>query len=132
MAHILIVDDDDDIRMSMRALLEDIGAHTVLEASDGISGLERIRASEVPLIVLLDLLMPGLDGIGVLQAVAADEHLARRHAYVLVSVSRRATPANFPDSLALAVPVIPKPFDIATLLEVVGEADHRLHEMDGQ
>ena len=130
MAHVLIVDDDADIRLTMRALLEDIGGHTVLEAADGVSGLEQLRASEERLVVLLDLLMPGLDGIGVLQAVAADEQLATRHAYMLVSVSRRARSEDFGPSLGLAVLVVPKPFDMDVLLAAVAEADSRIHEPD--
>lgn len=129
MAHVLIVDDDADIRMTMRALLEDIGGHTVLEAADGESGLERLRASEERLVVLLDLLMPGLDGIEVLQAVAADKQLATRHAYVLVSVSRRALTEDLGPSLGLAVPVVPKPFDMDVLLDAVAEADSHIHEL---
>ncbi len=128
MAHVLIVDDDADIRVSMRAMLEGIGGHTVLEATDGVSGLEQLRASETPLVVLLDLLMPRLDGIGLLQEVAADESLATRHAYVLVTVSRRARLPEFRNGLALAVPIVPKPFDMDVLLSLVTDADNRLHE----
>ena len=127
MAHVLIVDDDADIRLSMRSLLEDIGGHTVIEAADGLAALEVLRSSEQGLVVLLDLLMPGLDGIGVLQAVAADEQLAIRHAYVLVTVSRRATSETFPATLAFAVPVVSKPFDIDKLLDTVADAEQRIH-----
>lgn len=126
MAHVLIVDDDTDIRASMRMLLEDFGGHTVLEASDGLSALDVLRSSEHRLIVLLDLLMPGMDGFGVLQAVAADEELATRHAYVLVTVSRRATTSTFPENLALVVPVLPKPFDMDALLTIVSESERRV------
>lgn len=126
MAHVLIVDDDEDIRLSTRATLEDLGGHTVVEAPDGLVALAILRASEQPLVVLLDLLMPGLDGIGVLEAVAADEALATRHDYVLVTVSRRATKREFPASLALAVPVVPKPYDLGVLLQTVGEASARV------
>jgi CheY-like chemotaxis protein len=126
-AHVLIVDDDVDIRMTMRTLLEDFGGHTVLEAVDGVSALEQLRASADSLVVLLDLLMPKLDGIGVLQAVAADERLATRHTFVLVTVSRKAESADLLASLPLAVQVIAKPFDIALLLETVAESDRRLH-----
>ena len=116
--------------MTMRTLLEDFGGHTVLEAVDGVSALEQLRASEDPLVVLLDLLMPKLDGIGVLQAVAADERLASRHAFVLVTVSRKAESADLLAGLAVAVAVVPKPFDISLLLETVTESDHRLHAQD--
>ena len=131
MAHVLIIDDDMDIRLSMRMLLEDIGGHTVLEAPDGIRGLEVLRASEEPLVVLLDLLMPGLDGIGVLQAVAADERLATRHAYVVVTVSRKATMGEFPENLGFTLQVVPKTFDMNALLDTVSQADHRLQEANG-
>lgn len=126
MAHVLIVDDDADIRMSMRTMLEDIGGHIVLEAPDGLVALEILRSSEQRLVVLLDLLMPGLDGIGVLQEVAADEALATRHAYMLVTVSRLATSGELPSSLALLVPVVPKPFDMDVLLNAVAEAGGRI------
>ena len=123
----MIVDDDADIRLSMRMMLEEIGGHTVMEAADGASGLELLRASTEPLVVLLDLLMPGLDGIGVLQAVATDEHLATRHAYVVVTVSRRATSGEFPENLGMTLQVVPKPFDMDELLDTVAQADQRLH-----
>ncbi len=126
MARVLIVDDDTDIRLTMRAVLEDIGGHTVLEAPDGVSGLAQLRASEESLVVLMDLLMPGLDGIEVLQRVAADEQLATRHAYVLVSVSRLANSASVPLKLPLAVQFVPKPFDMNVLLDAVTTAEHHI------
>jgi CheY-like chemotaxis protein len=127
MARILIVDDDADIRTTMRMMLEEIGGHTVLEAEDGESGLQALRASEEPLVVLLDLLMPGLDGVDVLRAAAEDENLARRHAFVLVTVSRRARSREFLASLMTSVLVVPKPFDMTVLLDTVMQAEHRLH-----
>lgn len=130
MTHVLIVDDDADIRMTMRLLLEDMGGYTVLETANGVSGLEMLRASEEPLVVLLDLLMPQLDGLGVLRAVAEDERLITRHAYVLVTVSRQALSVELPANLRGAVPVVAKPFDITVLLNTVAEAARRLHEPD--
>lgn len=126
MAHVLIVDDDVDIRLTVRAVLEDLGGHTVLEAADGISGLAQVRASEASLVVLLDLLMPGMSGIQVLQVIADDEELVTRHSYVLVSVSRRASPANVPPRMASIVPIVPKPFDINVLLDTVTAAERRI------
>jgi CheY-like chemotaxis protein len=130
MARVLIVDDDTDIRMTMRMMLEEIGGHTVLEAEDGESGLRALRASAEPLVVLLDLLMPGMDGIDVLRTVAEDEQLAGQHAFVLVTVSRRARNREFPVSLLMSVPVVPKPFDMFVLLDTVTQAEHRLHGQD--
>ncbi|HEY7358104.1 MAG TPA: response regulator, partial [Ktedonobacterales bacterium] len=66
MTHILIVDDDSAIRDTLREALEDEG-YEVAEAADGIAGLERLRASQENMVVLLDQLMPKLDGVGVLR-----------------------------------------------------------------
>jgi two-component system, chemotaxis family, chemotaxis protein CheY len=128
MAHVLIVDDDPDIRSSMRTVLEEIGDHQAYEASDGLEALEQLRASTRPLVVLLDLLMPRLDGLGVLDAVAKDPALAHRHAYVLVTVSRVATAPDFAERFAMPVRVVAKPFDITTLLDTVADAASYLAE----
>lgn len=131
MAHVLVVDDDADIRTSMRSLLEDIGGYTVIEAPDGLEGLKILRASMEPLVVLLDLLMPGLDGMDVLRQVAADEKLVRKHAYVLVTVSRLAQPLEFASSVEMEVPVVSKPFDMDDLLSIVAAAERKISFRSG-
>ncbi|MDQ3164082.1 MAG: response regulator, partial [Actinomycetota bacterium] len=60
---ILVIDDEAPIRLLCRVNLEAEGM-SVLEAGDGPSGLERAR-EEQPDLVLLDVMMPGLDGWGV-------------------------------------------------------------------
>jgi DNA-binding NarL/FixJ family response regulator len=66
---VLIVDDQTLVRHGIRSLLELAdGIDVVGEASDGIEALERIEAL-APEVVLLDLRMPRLDGIGVLEAL---------------------------------------------------------------
>jgi CheY-like chemotaxis protein len=125
-AHVLVIDDDEAIRLAMRAALEEWGGYTVSEAADGRVGLDLIRASSERLVVLLDLLMPGLDGLAVLRAVDADEHLATRHAFVLVTVSRRATSPTLTEGLSMPVKVISKPFEINEILDAVDEARQRL------
>jgi DNA-binding response OmpR family regulator len=59
-SRILVVDDDDDIRGLLRALLERAG-HEVTEAPDGREGLRELYATS-PDLVILDVAMPGLDG----------------------------------------------------------------------
>lgn len=61
MADILIIDDDDALRGTMRKILERNG-HDVREASDGLKGVDRIR-ERVPDLVVLDLIMPEKEGI---------------------------------------------------------------------
>jgi DNA-binding response OmpR family regulator len=62
-AKILVVDDDPDITDALTVLLEGEG-YEVISASDGEEGLARIK-EENPDLVILDLLMPKLDGYGV-------------------------------------------------------------------
>jgi len=71
---VLVIDDEAPIRLLCRVNLEAEGM-SVLEASDGPSGLERARA-ELPDIVLLDVMMPGLDGWGVAEELLDDASTA--------------------------------------------------------
>lgn len=67
MAKVLVVDDSWVARLGMSRLLVSLG-HEVIEAADGTRALDMI-AETAPEAVFLDLLMPGLDGFGVLQAL---------------------------------------------------------------
>lgn len=67
MAKVLIVDDSWVARLGMNKLLTSLG-HEVVEAGDGTVALTMLL-SDPPDLVFLDLLMPGLDGYGVLQAL---------------------------------------------------------------
>jgi len=63
-AKVLIVDDERMIRLNLRALLEDLG-YRVVDAADGREGLDAF-AREQPDLVLADLRMPGMDGLGMI------------------------------------------------------------------
>ncbi len=62
---ILVVDDEEDVQVLVSRILKDAG-YEVDRASDGGEAIERFRANRPDLIVL-DLMMPGIDGWGVLQ-----------------------------------------------------------------
>lgn len=64
-AKILVVDDDPDIREAIRAVLE-AQSHQVVTAGDGEEGLSKLKA-ERPDLMILDLLMPKMDGFDVLK-----------------------------------------------------------------
>jgi DNA-binding response OmpR family regulator len=66
-SRILVVDDDDDIRGLLRALLERAG-HEVSEAPDGRAGLRELYTGS-PDLVILDVAMPGLDGWATLERI---------------------------------------------------------------
>jgi DNA-binding response OmpR family regulator len=71
MAKVLVIDDETPIRLLCRVNLEAEGME-VLEAEDGPEGLERARADR-PDVILLDVMMPGMDGWEVLQRLLEDE-----------------------------------------------------------
>jgi CheY-like chemotaxis protein len=73
MSIIMVVDDEDDTRYVVRHVLEKEG-HVVVEAGDGRECLEKIR-EDIPDLVLLDIMMPGLDGWDVLAAIQRDLNL---------------------------------------------------------
>lgn len=124
--HILIVDDDESIRAHFRRALE-AAAYPVYEAHDGAAALRVLRASAHPMVVLLDLWLPGLDGALVLAAVATDETLATRHVYVLVTAIPPARVGLLGALLTrLHALVLANPWKQATLLATVAQAAARL------
>ena len=74
MTRVLVIDDEAPIRLLCRVNLEAEGM-SVLEAGDGPSGLDTAR-SDQPDVILLDVMMPGLDGWGVAEALLEDERTA--------------------------------------------------------
>jgi CheY-like chemotaxis protein len=123
---VLIVDDDAAIRETLRFILEDAG-YTVLEECDGLGALQRLRRSLRPMVVLLDLMMPKLSGIGVLKEITSDDRLARHFAFILVTASDQTLPRSFTGLLAShAIPIIGKPWDIENLLKTVATAAEQI------
>lgn len=74
-ANILIVDDDLTARMEAQQCVKKLG-HMAMLAEDGDSALHLLTRNKYDL-VLLDLLMPGVDGIEVLQRIQSDEEMKR-------------------------------------------------------
>ncbi len=71
MTRVLVIDDEAPIRLLCRVNLEAEGME-VLEAADGPTGLEQAR-EQAPDVVLLDVMMPGLDGWSVAEHLLEDE-----------------------------------------------------------
>jgi len=131
MTHILIVDDDEEIRDSLRLVLEEAG-YTVEACTNGEDCLEQLRSSAHSLIVLVDYVMPRMSGMDMLHAVAADACLSTRHTYVVVTASPQLlTPPEDHIPPTLQVPVIGKPFELDVLLAAVAEAATRLPTLRG-
>lgn len=115
---VLIVDDEVAIREALSMFIQDEGYQT-LEAADGEEGVAAARASADPLVVLLDFLMPRLNGVEVLHIAAHDPTLAR-HGYILLSAR---SPYESQKVLAahpsLRVTALMKPFDLNELSATV-------------
>jgi len=71
---IAILDDDPGARRLLRRILQARGPYQILEAENGREGLELIRR-ERPDLILLDLMMPEIDGFGVLEVLQSEEEL---------------------------------------------------------
>lgn len=113
MQNILVVDDDELIRTSVALALHGAG-YRVLEADDGDTALPIARA-ERPQLVVLDALMPRLDGFATLGAIRQDLLLARTPVIMLTSLRR---PDDVKRALRLSISAyIVKPIDLRLLLE---------------
>jgi two-component system, sensor histidine kinase and response regulator len=86
---ILIVDDEVDIRDSLCEFFEDEG-YTVATAANGAEALELLASGELPCVIILDLLMPVLDGNEMYERMQADPRLAQLPVIISTSDPRRA------------------------------------------
>jgi two-component system response regulator AtoC len=114
---VLVIDDEEGIRESLRLLLED--DFTITVASSGEEGLEAARL-ERPDAILLDVVMPGIDGL---------ETLGRLHAaypevpVIMVTATRTVKTAVEAIKLG-AYDYVQKPFEIQELRILLGNATH--------
>ncbi|ATB34562.1 response regulator [Melittangium boletus] len=111
MGPILIVDDEFGLAESLRDLLRDEG-YRVTVAFSGRQALE-LMAEELPALVLLDYMMPSMNGPELLEVMKKD---ARLGGVSVVMMS--AAPPSFWKSLPCAA-FLPKPFTLMQMLEVV-------------
>jgi DNA-binding response OmpR family regulator len=134
MSRVLVVDDDPDIRLLLRLELAAEG-HEIIEAGDGEAALAAVL-SQTPDIVLLDMMMPVLDGWEVLRAV--DPTTAPPIVVVTALTSRDSE--HLVNLLELgALDVVTKPFDPGWLVQLVttalsldaaGREAHRLERLE--
>jgi CheY-like chemotaxis protein len=127
MAHVLVADDSPTVRLVLCPILRN-ASHIVSEAANGEEALAILHKSPRPMIVLLDVVMPKLGGIGVLHAMESSEALRDRHAFILMTATPDAIPPKAVTELLerFTIPLVLKPLDQAYLLFLVNQAAERL------
>ena len=111
-ATILLVDDEELVRIGTAEMLSDLG-YTVVEANSGAEALRLLRAGEAPDLMISDYLMPGMNGIALIDHACK---LAPSMAVMLIT--GYSTVAQGP---AAAVPRLAKPFRQADLAAMVAD-----------
>jgi CheY-like chemotaxis protein len=109
---ILLVDDEADIRLIAEISLANLGGWQVLQAASGPEALE-LAAREHPDLILLDVMMPGMDGQTTLKKLREQEACA---ATPVIFMTAKVQRVEVDRLLGLGVRgLIPKPFDPMTL-----------------
>jgi DNA-binding response OmpR family regulator len=122
MTRVLVIDDEAPIRLLCRVNLEAEGMD-VLEAADGPSGLETARA-ETPDVILLDVMMPGLDGWRVAEELLDDDRTER---IPIIFLTARAELRDRARGIDLGgVEYVTKPFNPVELAPLVRELLQRV------
>lgn len=108
---ILVVEDDEDIRDAMRMALE-LEGYEVVGASNGKEGLEQLSHMNRPCLILLDLMMPVMNGWEFAEAMGANDVLATIPVTIVTAFPDRVGPLR-------NMPLIKKPVALDTLLTAV-------------
>ena len=112
---ILIADDEPDIRTLLVSILKS-GNYDVITASDGAEALMAIKTSH-PDVVILDIMMPKLDGMQVLQKVREDAEIS---SIPVIMLTAKASDKDILSGYKYGANYyIPKPFEISDILKGV-------------
>jgi CheY-like chemotaxis protein len=106
LALIMVVDDSADVRLALATILEDAG-HEVIEAEDGDEAVD-LALQEQPSLILLDAMMPRLNGFDALAALKADTRTAQ---IPVIMVTAKGRPEDMATARSLgAVEYVTKPW----------------------
>ena len=114
--NVLIIDDEKRFLQTTQKLLEKQG-YTVYTATDGLSGITRLKVKRID-VVILDVKMPGMDGVAVLRKIKADFPLVE-----VVMLTGHSTVESAIEGLQLgAFDYLTKPCDIPVLIQKIDAA----------
>lgn len=126
---ILVVDDDPDMRETLQMILES-GGYTVVMAEDGEQCLSKLK-EEQPDLLILDLLMPRMDGFEVCKALKDPRHAKYGHVPIIIlsSVQEGVSQRRYELETGVQLDVddyVEKPIESSVLLERVGKILKRI------
>jgi CheY-like chemotaxis protein len=110
---VLVVDDNDALRENLAECLEAEG-YAVAAVENGAGALAMLDAGSVPAVVLLDLMMPGMDGRALVAAIRADPRYQAVRLVLTTGYTSSKVRAGIP-----ADAVLTKPFGVKELLAVL-------------
>lgn len=120
---ILVIDDDLAIRVLLQAVLKRM-KFEVETAEDGADGLDKIRNDGAYDLILLDLMMPRLNGYEFIERIGELHPEHRPHIIVFTAAGKRGVDKIPPHSVCNS---ILKPFDLDTFIGIIGECLSRAH-----
>jgi CheY-like chemotaxis protein len=126
MTTILVVDDEPLIAMALEAVLEDAG-YQVMIAAHGRQGLEQLAETHADL-VLLDMMMPIMNGPAMLAAMATDPHLRKIPVIVLSSLPNEMIRARAGGAAA----ILHKPCTADDVLEAIARVLGKMPEAENK
>jgi CheY-like chemotaxis protein len=122
MAHVLVANADADMREVLVEILTEAG-HKVFAVSDGEVAWRLLHALPSTMVAVLDIVMPPLGRLGVLQKILTDPQVVRRHGLIVLTALPLCRLRSFaPDllsNLPESVVVLMKPFDLEDLEQAV-------------
>ena len=117
MKKILVIEDDANIRESLVELLE-MKSYTLLSADNGTDGL-KLAQEQIPDLILCDVMMPGMNGYEVVEAIRKDSRLAKLP-FIFLSAKAMDSDVEYGKNLG-ANSYLTKPFRAQDLFSVVDD-----------
>lgn len=121
---ILVIDDDLAIRVLLQAVLRRM-RFEVEVAEDGAAGLDKLQSNGSYDLILLDLMMPRLNGYEFIDQIGLRFPQGRPHIIVFTAAGKRGVDKIPPDAVCNS---ILKPFDLDTFVEIISDCVNRTHE----